>query len=189
MDGFWENPSHRREYFDWLSSHFQFTTATDWHAVRVEDVDNGILQMHRNSLYEALATVYPEYEWNHQDFVGIVVGPHQQHDSKAQKKLFKIVQSLFYRYQSSYSPTRSNYSSSKPVLLSIIPNYRHPSACYSRSKQPLELDIYIPHLSLALEYQGQQHYHDHFLFGTSQTQRSKVLTMIIFLYQYHSTTI
>jgi hypothetical protein len=46
-------------------------------------------------------------------------------------------------------------------------DYWHPDLLYSATDKPMQLDIYIPSLSLALEYQGHQHYGDAFYMGTS----------------------
>lgn len=37
-------------------------------------------------------------------------------------------------------------------------NCRHPALQFSTSSKRMELDIYIPHINLAFEYQGKQHY-------------------------------
>jgi hypothetical protein len=50
----------------------------------------------------------------------------------------------------------------------VIMNYRHPDMKYSGSKKPLELDIFVPHLALAFEYQGEQHYMPKELFGSAK---------------------
>jgi hypothetical protein len=47
----------------------------------------------------------------------------------------------------------------------ILYNYKHPDLQCKDTKYSLELDVYIPTLSLALEYQGIQHYTDTALFG------------------------
>jgi hypothetical protein len=53
-------------------------------------------------------------------------------------------------------------------------NYRHPQLVHSESKRRMELDVYIPSLQVALEYQGRQHYKKLASFGSkSQQQRDE----------------
>ncbi len=37
----------------------------------------------------------------------------------------------------------------------------------------MELDIFVPALNLVIEYQGQQHYDWHFIFGNPSKQQSR----------------
>jgi len=46
----------------------------------------------------------------------------------------------------------------------VLHNYRHPELSYEGGKVGVELDIYIPQLSLAFEYQGIGHFKNKFLF-------------------------
>lgn len=46
-------------------------------------------------------------------------------------------------------------------------DYIHKDLRYSHSRRKVEFDIFIPNLSLAFEYQGVQHYGDHYLFGSN----------------------
>lgn len=47
-------------------------------------------------------------------------------------------------------------------------DYAHPELI-TKSGKNVELDVYLPSLKLALEYQGTQHYSQHFLFGSSDS--------------------
>jgi len=44
--------------------------------------------------------------------------------------------------------------------------YKHPQMRFPRTGIPMELDVFVPSLSLALEYQGNAHYQWHFTFGS-----------------------
>lgn len=45
-----------------------------------------------------------------------------------------------------------------PDISEIHFNYLHPSLLFQYSNLPMELDIYIPSLNLAFEYQGSYHF-------------------------------
>jgi hypothetical protein len=49
----------------------------------------------------------------------------------------------------------------------VIEDYLHPELIYSNTRKPMQIDVFLPKLSLALEYQGIQHYEDLFYFGSS----------------------
>uniref|UniRef100_A0A6B2L4U2 Uncharacterized protein n=1 Tax=Arcella intermedia TaxID=1963864 RepID=A0A6B2L4U2_9EUKA len=63
-------------------------------------------------------------------------------------------------------------------LCEIFPNHRiyeeysHPTLKFP-SKRPITLDVYIPQLNLAFEYQGIQHYQDTSFFGKTQTRKTR----------------
>jgi hypothetical protein len=44
-------------------------------------------------------------------------------------------------------------------------NYRHPDIRFSVSRMKMEFDIFVPEYSLALEYQGEQHFQYSTLWG------------------------
>lgn len=50
--------------------------------------------------------------------------------------------------------------------------YKHPQLLFPDTNKPMELDVFLPEISLALEYQGMQHYVSGKLFGDSDVQKS-----------------
>ncbi len=49
----------------------------------------------------------------------------------------------------------------------IREDFPHPQLVYAKTKRPMQFDMYIPTLLLAVEYQGKQHYEDLFYFGST----------------------
>jgi hypothetical protein len=47
----------------------------------------------------------------------------------------------------------------------IFEDYKHPELIFRNSKRRMELDVFIPELNLAFEYQGHQHYIQRSAFG------------------------
>lgn len=54
--------------------------------------------------------------------------------------------------------------------MEILEDFKHPTMVFSpkssKTPKPMELDIFVPSLSLAFEYQGQHHYGDSDFFGS-----------------------
>ena len=77
-------------------------------------------------------------------------------DSKAQLTLHKIVSSIFGGKQE------------------VLMNYHHPQLVSQTAE--FELDVYVPALFLALEYQGEQHYSWHFVYGEPGVVQQRLVT-------------
>lgn len=58
---------------------------------------------------------------------------------KKQKHLLAIVKKILPQYDTEW-------------------NYKHPKLRFSKSNRPMELDIFLPEINLAFEYQGKQHF-------------------------------
>jgi hypothetical protein len=53
-----------------------------------------------------------------------------------------------------------------------VVNYKHPLLVHSETMKKMELDVFIPSLQLAIEYQGEQHFHHRVSsFGHQKRQR------------------
>jgi len=69
----WNGINNRRKFFDELASDLKIQKPSDWHKVTVEYViqrgGSGLLRLYyQNSLYKALKHVYPEHDWNPEEF-------------------------------------------------------------------------------------------------------------------------
>jgi len=52
-------------------------------------------------------------------------------------------------------------------------NFKHPELVYLETQVNMEFDVYLISLSVAFEYQGEQHYQNHFIFGSPEKQRER----------------
>lgn len=76
--------------------------------------------------------------------------------SKAQCFLFKMISNLF--------PDEK-----------LLINFRHSSLVFQRTQKRMELDLYMPYLSLAIEYLGEQHYRWSAQFGSPKNIQERDL--------------
>ena len=56
----------------------------------------------------------------------------------------------------------------------IRKNFRHPDMRFKETNKMMELDVYVPALALAFEYQGEMHYKtEHFKHGTTDRLKAR----------------
>jgi hypothetical protein len=69
----WSNNEHRKQFFDRLSESLGIQTQMDWYSVRNDDIvdmkGSRILFHFNDSLFQALQSVYPQYEWLPWNFI------------------------------------------------------------------------------------------------------------------------
>jgi len=130
---FWKDKNNHVRYLDWLGNKLGFTKPEDWYNVSQSDFtrNHGIgIQVYTGSVFHAVISAYPEFDWDVEKFYP---------DKKSQQRLFRIVKEIF--------PDEK-----------IHFDFRHPNLRFNLSNMPMELDIWLPNLSLAFEFQGIQHY-------------------------------
>jgi hypothetical protein len=87
-----------------------------------------------------LPLAYPESKWNTDKLL-------EQKSKGSQRWLKRLLESLFPKTE-------------------ILEDFNHPKLTYRATSKPMQLDLYLPELSMAFEYQGIQHYEDFYVFGT-----------------------
>jgi hypothetical protein len=136
------------EYMQWLAEKMEISNVEQWYDIGTDQLmsikEGGHLLMQGGT--KLIALYFPEYPW---DF------GHVPKYSKAQIQLSNCLQKIL------------------PRGTQILRSYRHPELVYSDTQCTMELDIYVPSLSFALEYQGQQHYHPSYFWSPLERQREK----------------
>ena len=131
----WANKENQRRYLNWLGEQLGFGVASDWYQVREIDFQQNygitLLQQYGSSISKCVSTVFSEHEWQEIAFY--------KTEFKAQIRLYGIVACAFPKDD-------------------VLFRFKHPELRFKSSNRPMELDIYVPHLKLGIEYQGEQHY-------------------------------
>lgn len=133
---YWSSITHLKSYIEWLGKKLGVVELDDWYSVPIESVKmmKGSQILYREGgLIQVLMKVYPEHPWNEAN--------HQSRMKKVENYLLKMTKRIFpdNQVETCYVPTNMAYPSTAAKM---------------------ELDIYIPSLSLAIEYQGEQHFND-----------------------------
>jgi hypothetical protein len=130
--GFWWDTSNLRQYFEDVSLILGKTKET-WErsaAYCLLKFKGPTVITVYGSLENALRTAYPEMLWSFKP------------TSKGQTYLKEMVEKIFQMLAAG----------------EIRENYKHSDLRHVKSNRPIELDIYVPSLQLAFEYQGPQHF-------------------------------
>ncbi len=124
-------------------------------------------------LAKLLKEFYPDHPWQWN------ITPSHSPSTKLQSSLFKAVQQLFQNFDLNTNNNNNNSQQQQQQQpqqegrqpntwrrmgvgdIDIYMNYAHPLLQYTDSMRSMILDIYIPQLQIALEAQGEQHYHWH----------------------------
>lgn len=90
------------------------------------------MQYYNGNMTAALSSIYSEHTWKSTFNIPSI--------SKHQLRIFQLLQDLYHDQ------------------LDIHMNYQLHHARFSESSESMQLDIFIPSLKLAIEYQGMQHF-------------------------------
>jgi hypothetical protein len=131
-NGFWRQAHNRKRYLMWLGGELGIKTYEDWYHVSSDKLNKhygaGLLDFCGGSQVSAIIEAFPEHEWDVEKFSYMRMN---------QKRIFRIIKQ---RYRDA------------------VWQYKHPDLRFSDSGRKMELDIWIPSIRTAVEYQGQQHF-------------------------------
>lgn len=140
-----------RSYMEHIAQQLDVVKAEDWYRVsRTQLRKAGASHVIKKygGLVALLKRIYPKFRWSEAKFVTA--------GKKSTQRALKLrLEELF--------PGREIIEEYRPSSLSFNP----------RSKADVELDIYIPSVRLAFEYQGAQHYGDVFSYGQRQQGKER----------------
>jgi len=148
--GYWDIASNVQQYLCWVSDQLSLVRMEDWYDVsrkQLISLKGALLLKRYRGLVCMLEKFFPTVYW---DRAGFQVQTPIMEDrnrilSKDQRLLNRIARQLLPK-------------------CSLLTNFKH-------SGMSLELDVFIPEHSLALEYQGIQHYQWHFRNGLPHRQQ------------------
>jgi hypothetical protein len=140
-----------RSYMEHIAQQLDVLKAEDWYRVsRTQLRKAGASHVIKKygGLVALLKRIYPKFRWSEAKFVTA--------GKKSTQRALKLrLEEIF--------PGKETIEEYRPSSLSFNP----------RSRSDVELDIYIPSIRLAFEYQGAQHYGDVFSYGQRQQGKER----------------
>jgi hypothetical protein len=144
------------ELVHWLSSQLHVNSLEDWYRVSVQHIrtiaslpgkikyffnfQNLIIRWDAKDLAAVLSRVYPEHKWEMEKLL------RQSGPIKSSQRLLRLaVEEIF--------PSEGIQVKVDVEMSDVQEEYLHPFLVHAESERQIELDIYIPRLNLAFEYQ------------------------------------
>jgi hypothetical protein len=142
---FWEHKNNREEYLLYISRKLYIDTPEDWYDVSIEHMEKGgnIVSKY-GGLCNLLCSHFTTYEWKEELFKGVL---------KTQRLLYRMIKNLF--------------------CCDVYFNHMHPTLKFPSSNVSIQLDVFVPHYSIAIEYQGDQHFRYMKMFGNPSLRQER----------------
>jgi len=155
LEDFWKN--YRGEFdttfLSEIENALKISNLDEWYRVSLKDVSHagaiGCVN-NRGGLKKLLQDVYPNHNWQAEKFSD------KQKKKSSQWWLYKTLQDILNEIE-------------------ILEEFQLPAISFMQTGNLMTFDVYIPALNMVFEYQGIQHYYDHYMFGgvKSRVDRDK----------------
>eukprot|EP00026_Physarum_polycephalum_P003871 Phypoly_transcript_03887.p1 GENE.Phypoly_transcript_03887~~Phypoly_transcript_03887.p1 ORF type:complete len:285 (-),score=23.23 Phypoly_transcript_03887:1281-2135(-) len=153
-------PLELQAYFNTLAPQLGVCELSEWRSISFRQLSalGPCLHVKQLGLHAALKRAYPSHDWSLGEWVGSVALLNQHY-----------VASLLRRHLPG---------------VEVLENFKHKPSQFDHSGNAMSIDVFIPSLSLGLEYNGAQHYHDTnsaFLTSASNPKKHDALKLAQFL--------
>ena len=149
---YWDNAENVKTFMDQVKDTFRIDSEEDWYRLSLLQLKelgaSGLLKKYDHSLYTILKVAYPEKHWN--------ARKSSRRDKRSvQRWLFLKTEELF-------------------PDMEIIEDFFHEELT-RLSGNPVQFDLFIPQINIALEYHGIQHYKELPSFGSIELYNERDL--------------
>jgi hypothetical protein len=131
-NGFWQDKKNRVAYLRWLGRRLGISRKSDWYEITkkrfVDNYGGGVIDFYSNSCALAVTDCFDHLRWDIERFASLRTN---------QKRIYRLI---------------------KRKWPDAVWEFKHPDMRFRESGRAMELDIWIPSIKVAVEYQGEQHF-------------------------------